>query len=99
VPGGLEFLAVCGQLKDSEGLSVHNLDILSFIGALRSSYQGLYVLSADFQMEPEELASSELVSTLPANIVYPNAAGTCTGTCAQGVRKLDYFLVSIGLPK
>eukprot|EP00959_Pyramimonas_sp_CCMP1952_P186608 3901962-Pyramimonas_sp.AAC.1 len=50
-------------------------------------------------MEPEILASSELDSTLPANIVYPDVACTCTGTSVQGVRKLDYFLIPIGLSK
>ncbi|CAK0911035.1 unnamed protein product, partial [Prorocentrum cordatum] len=99
VPGGVEFLAVSAHLKDSEGLSERNIGLLSTIGALLTSRQGSFVVGADFQMEPEVLASSELVSTLPANIVYPDVAGTCAGTSTQGVRMLDYFIVSIGLAK
>eukprot|EP00959_Pyramimonas_sp_CCMP1952_P220121 4602292-Pyramimonas_sp.AAC.1 len=92
-------MAVSGYLKDSEGLSEQNLGILPSIGALMSSFQGSFAPGAYFHMEPEEPASSELVSTVPANIVYPDVASTCTGTSTQGVRKIDYLFVSFGLSK
>ena len=81
--GGVSILVVSAYLRDSEGLSESNLGILCKLGAALSSFLGPFMLGADFQMEPDVLASCDLVSVLSANLVSPESKGTCTGTSKE----------------
>ncbi|CAK0858886.1 unnamed protein product [Prorocentrum cordatum] len=80
IPGGVSILVVSAYLRDSEGLSESNMGILCKLRAELSSLLGPFILGADFQMEPDVLASCDLVSVLSANLVVPESKGTCVCT-------------------
>ncbi len=99
-PGHRPIAVYSAYLRDGEGLSAGNLEILASIGQ-HICLQGdemPFILAADFQMAPEKVAAAGLADRIGAVIC---ASGNRRGTCrtARGSSELDYFYVQRGLAR
>ena len=70
--------------------SVSNRAIIEFIAELIDALQGPWVIAADWQREPHELAAAGVPAYLRSDIVAPSL-------CTCGAKVLDFFLVSSSL--
>ncbi len=97
-PGGRPIVVVSAYLHDGQGLARGNLELLGRIGSfLGAQGEGCpFVLGADFQVTPEQIAATAMAKELGAVIM---ATGDANGTCrtASSARELDFFMVSSGL--
>ncbi len=95
-PGCRPFMGYCAYFKDGQGLSRENLDIAAKVGDHVQAQGGgkvLYVIAADYNMEPETLARARLVDRIGGRIVAPTTPrGTCRTRTAA--RVYDYFYVA-----
>ena len=98
IPGGQSLQVLSLYLHDTEGLSDRNLQLLADVGSNLDVCDMPFLVGADFNMQPDTLKSSLFASKLSANIVFPDAPGTCVGSGGQ-VRMYDYFVASSGLSK
>ncbi len=87
-------------LRDGEGLSRANLELLAEVGrhVERLGPHTPFVIGGDFQMPPHALANAGLASRVHAAIV---ASGNRRGTCrtGRGKSEIDYFVVEAGLAR
>ncbi len=87
-------------LRDGEGLSRANLELLAEVGrhVERLGPNTPFVIGGDFQMPPHALANAGLASRVHAAIV---ASGNRRGTCrtARGRSEIDFFVVEAGLAR
>ena len=88
VMGGMAIISA--YFWHSEGWSCRNQAIMSQIITIVRRLGCLWVLGADFNMEPDELQSHELYDELRGLLVAPGR-GTCFGRGSW--RCYDYFLV------
>ncbi len=97
-PGCRPLIAIAAYFHDGQGLSRCNLEMLRVAGVfLKAQGEEVpFVMGADFQMEPHEIASAGFAQEVGAAIV---ATGDASGTCRTGrtARELDFFFVSSGL--
>ncbi len=97
-PGCRPLVAIAAYFHDGQGLAFCNLEMLRIAGLfLKSQGEEVpFVMGADFQMEPHEIATAAFAQEVGATIV---ATGDAAGTCRTGrtARELDYFYVSSGL--
>ncbi len=97
-PGCRPFTAISAYLIDGEGTGSRNLALLRQVGLFIAA-QGegeQYVLGADFQTTPAELAVTAFAQELKGVMM---ASGSPSGTCrtATSAREIDYFVTSPGL--
>ncbi len=97
-PGCRPFIAIAAYFHDGQGLAHCNMEMLRVAGVfLKAQGEEVpFVMGADFQMEPHEIAAAGFAQEVGATIV---ATGDASGTCRTGrtARELDYFYVSSGL--
>ena len=86
--GGLHLISV--YLRDSEGLSQANLDILHSVAATISELQGPWLIAGDFNLEPSLLRQSGWLQ-LVKGVVHAPPNPTC------GLKTYDYFVSSDSL--
>ena len=86
--GGLHLVSV--YLRDSEGLSQANLDILHHVAAAISGLQGPWLIAGDFNIEPNLIRQSGWLQ-LVRGVVHAPAQLTC------GLKRFDYFISSENL--
>ena len=86
--GGLHCCSI--YLKDSEGASETNLNLLQEVAIFLSCLRGPWIVGGDWNMSPAVLASTQFLSMVRGVIVAPTAP-----TCNNSV--YDYFVVSEGL--
>ncbi len=85
--GGLHVVSV--YLHDAEGLTQRNLDILQSLAGTLQAIRGPWVVAGDWNMPPNELASSGWLSLVGGVAFTPGAP-----TCGSAVN--DYFVVAEG---
>ena len=96
-PGYGQVLLGPGWLITGEGASQDNLDIISKFCALAQICGMPWILAADFQATPHEIAATGICDQARARLVH---ATTELGTCRNatgGWRTIDYFLVQTSL--
>ena len=86
--GGVHCCSV--YLKDSEGASETNLQLLQEIAIFLSCLKGPWIIGGDWNMSPQILESTNFTAMVRGVIVAP-AAPTCNGAV------YDYFVISEGL--
>jgi hypothetical protein len=95
-PEGQAILLSSLYLRDSEGLSEANLDILGALGAHFSTSGMPFLMGGDFNLEPPTPHESEFVRNLKGQLV----AADGPTWCGTGVPKcFDFFVLSGGLAK
>ena len=85
VRGGIFILSI--WLRDSEGLSPENLDILQQVAEVLSSLRGPWVIGGDWNINPQVLAASGWLGIVDGVIHSPEEP-----TCNSNT--YDYFVVS-----
>ncbi len=97
-PGHRPTLVISAYLKDGKGLAAENLRILAAIGTCIRMHgpDFPFLVGADFQMRPDELAPAGFGEKVGGNIM---ASGATRGTCrsSQACSELDYFVVQNAL--
>ena len=86
--GGIHLISV--YLRDTEGLSQANLDILHSVAAAISELQGPWLIAGDFNLEPALLRQSGWLQ-LVKGVVHAPPNPTC------GLKTYDYFVSSDSL--
>ena len=77
-------------LKDSEGASETNLNLLQEVAAFLSCLTGPWIIGGDWNMSPQTLETTNFAAMVRGVIVAPSSP-TCNGST------YDYFVVSEGL--
>ena len=77
-------------LKDSEGASERNLNLLQEVAIFLSCLKGPWIIGGDWNMAPQVLERTQFVNMVRGVVVAPSAP-----TCNASV--YDYFVVSEGL--
>ncbi len=99
-PGYRPITLYAAYLRDGEGLSRANLEIMAAVGrhVARQGPGAPFVLGADFQVSPEAVAVAGLAERMGAIIA---ASGCQRGTCrtSRGKSEIDFFMVEKGLAK
>ncbi len=87
-------------LKDGEGLSRRNLNVLAELGQhVRLQGEGSpFVIGGDMQMAPQAISAAGMANKLHATIV---ASGCKRGTCRTSTSRseIDYYFVEQGLAR
>ncbi len=93
-PGLRPFLAYSAYLRDGEGLSEANLEILSEVGAHIETNAGMpFVVGADFQNQPEAIARVGFAEDAGAVLVTSaHPRGTCR--MRKSSNEIDFFAFS-----
>ena len=86
--GGIHLISV--YLRDSEGLSQANFDILHSVAAAIAELQGPWLLAGDFNVEPSLLRQSGWLQ-LDKGVVHAPTQPTC------GLKTYDFFISSESL--
>ncbi len=100
VPSCRPFVFYSLYLKDGAGLGQQNADIMGrLVTHARMQPEGTLVLAAgDFQVEPEQLATLDVLQAARLSIVAAeDPRGTCRST--RSASCIDYFVMSAGLAK
>ncbi len=99
-PGGRPFTAVAAYCHDGAGLGRANLDLLRSIGRFVTAQGGdehePFVIGADFQVTPQELAVAGYAQEIGGVIM---SSGDPSGTCRTptSAREIDFFIMSPSL--
>ncbi len=98
-PSCRPFTGICAYFYDGQGLSKENMHLAASIGdhiLAQGSEKPLYLVGADFNMEPEVLARARLADRVGGEIIAPSSTRrTCrTRTSA---RTYDYFYAATPL--
>ena len=93
-PGTGPITVYSAYLTCSVGWSGPNIDLMDALAA-HASHQNLWILGADFNMPPEELASTQIHKAFDAEIRAPKNADTCISPYSS--RTIDFFLVQRSL--
>jgi len=90
-PGVGSFVLYSAYFKCGEDWSAENLDIAEAV-RLHANKHGLpWMLGADWNMEPVDVAKNDLPRAMDATLIYPGEEATCIApACA---RTLDFFMV------
>ena len=88
IKGGIHFGSV--WLRDTEGLSEENMQILQAISRALTQVKGPWILGGDWNIPPEVLMESGWVDSIEGVIVAPKV-----NTCNNSV--YDYFIISVKL--
>ena len=90
--GPTDFLLIIGYLQPSIGIAKTNMQILESWALWLIMFKGPWMIVADFNVSPTELAASAWFRFIGGNIVVPEDTNI---TCTSGKgRIIDFLLVS-----